>query len=334
MSLSFAFWSWNTHTNYLDFTYSDNPGIFILRDLGLSSLFLMLAVAVTGTSIVTARVFLRSRQIKSGSNIARKENAGRPGIFVAASALLSLLFIVGAALYAAKTFHTLKEALCATQRRVDQGNIVPALMCRSLEQGGFIEDTVDRKLSWAFALFAQAILLIANGVLIYYTSLFSYMYIPIAAVYVGWIALSFVEIYTFRLDFPEGQPGGTTIADLTRHKGSVLNAWYAISVLINAIVTATVATKRIRKIRKAGADNFALSLARVLLVEAALPPTLCVLAVAIAYGAQNGEFDLSAALVRRVWAALWLASSVVAVHLFAIRSLQPTVTCDEEKEKS
>jgi hypothetical protein len=39
-------------------------------------------------------------------------------------------------------------------------------MCRSLEQGGFLDDTVDRKLSWAFAVVAQAILLIANAVLV------------------------------------------------------------------------------------------------------------------------------------------------------------------------
>jgi hypothetical protein len=43
MSFSVFFWSWNTHTNWLDFMYSDNPGSFILGDIGMSALFLMLA---------------------------------------------------------------------------------------------------------------------------------------------------------------------------------------------------------------------------------------------------------------------------------------------------
>lgn len=125
----------------------------------------LLAVALMGTSIVTARVFLRRRRIQS-ERTPTQNGMGRPSVFVAASALLSLLFVVGAVLYSAKTLHSLKEALCATQRQVDQGNIVPARMCRSLEQGGFLDDTVDRKLSWAFAVVAQAILLIANAVLV------------------------------------------------------------------------------------------------------------------------------------------------------------------------
>jgi hypothetical protein len=124
--------------------------------------------------------------------------------------------------------------------------------------------------------------------------------------------ISFLEIYAFRLQFPNIPSGGSSLYDLTGHKGRLLNAWFATSVLINAMVTATVAVKRIPMLRKAGVKDTAPQppLTRTLLVEAALPPAVCVLAVAIAYAAQNSRLDLSATLACRVWAALWLASSV------------------------
>lgn len=107
--------------------------------------------------------------------------------------------------------------------------------------------------------------------------------------------------------------------ELTRHKGGLLDTWFATSVLINALFTIAIATKRISELRKTagqvGFDNasslqFWSALTRILFVEAAFPPSLCALAMAIAYGTQSSYYDKPEMLACRIFAALWLASSV------------------------
>jgi hypothetical protein len=91
------------------------------------------------------------------------------GVYAFASLILSTLFVIGTILYCTKVLLSLRQAMCAVATwDTERGRVkTSALMkCRAVIRNGYIHDTVDKVLRLVFALNAQIILSIVNGVLV------------------------------------------------------------------------------------------------------------------------------------------------------------------------
>ena len=140
-------------------------------------------------------------------------------VYAVTSLVLFVLFAIGTILYCTKVLLSLKEAMCAVAIWDTQNGEVetsPWVKCRGVIQNGYLHYTADRALGLVFALNAQIILSIVNGILVclfilYYKGVvlmdgqvyrcykvFSDMwmvYVPIKAIYVLWVGQSFPAIH-------------------------------------------------------------------------------------------------------------------------------------------
>ncbi|KAJ2933697.1 hypothetical protein H1R20_g3467, partial [Candolleomyces eurysporus] len=276
-----------------------------------------------------------------------------PGVYAVISLVVFALFVIGTILYCTKVLLALKEAMCAVATW-DLRNDVQSfdwVKCRGVIRNGYIHDEVDKVLRTIFALNAQVILSIVNVILVRFfriplrngigltngqvfrvCKVFSdrwMVYVPLKALYVLWVVTSFVEMYTI-LRFDWNVPVHPRLFQLTFNE--LMHLSFALSFIFNLLVTVSIATRRFLQLHGKSTvpegGNFPLdddkrtgcNKAKILLVDAALPVTLCSLAMVIAYSRQY--YSNTAFYYQGVFAILWLAFSAMAPHLIAIHHLR------------
>ncbi|RXW11472.1 hypothetical protein EST38_g14383, partial [Candolleomyces aberdarensis] len=170
------------------------------------------------------------------------------------------------------------------------------LKCRGLIENGYLRDKVDNVLGLVFALNTQIILCIVNGIFVYRVrKVFSDMwmvYVPFTALYVLWVVISFIEMYPV-LRFDWNVPMHPRLFQLTLNE--LQHFLVALSFIFNLLVTVAIATRGLLQLHgkstvPEGGDfpvdkhkTPGYNMAKILLVDAALPVTLCSCVIVIAY---------------------------------------------------
>ncbi|KAJ2936195.1 hypothetical protein H1R20_g900, partial [Candolleomyces eurysporus] len=157
------------------------------------------------------------------------------------------------------------------------------------------------------------------------------VYAPFGALYVLWVVISFVEVYTI-LTYDWRVPDYPLLFQLTFHE--LKHLVFALSFVINLLATIAIATRRflqlhgkstvpeggkfyLDKDRRQGYNE-----AKILLVDAALPVTLCSFGLVIAYSRFVLDYTNTAVNIQGIFAILWLVFSAMAPHLIAIHNLR------------
>ncbi|KAJ2927382.1 hypothetical protein H1R20_g9712, partial [Candolleomyces eurysporus] len=326
-SLTPFFWSHKSGSYWLASHVGESLGSEAVIDIVKCILLSMSTVVLAGTSVAILKL-LRQRRPQGGNRDA--------GVYAVTSLVLSALFVIGTILYCTKFLLALKKAMCAMSNW-DQPSLSDKWMkCNGFVRNDFLQDTVDNVLGLTFALNAQIILSIVNGIFVYRVrKVFSDMwmvYVPVAALYVLWVVISFVEIYsTLGLDW--SVPGHPRLFQLTINE--LLHLLIALSFIFNLLVTVAIATRRFLKLRGKSTipEGASFSLdsnkrlgyneAMILLVDAALPVTLCSFVIVIAYSrAVRLPYSATAPRVQGIFAIFWLVFNAMAPHLIAIHNLR------------
>ncbi|RXW13464.1 hypothetical protein EST38_g12392 [Candolleomyces aberdarensis] len=326
-ALTPSFWSFQTHS-YFEDVHSQSPGSAIVVDM-VRCILLSTFTVVLAVKSATILKLLRRR---------RSQGEKSPGVYAVISLVLFALFAIGTILYCTKVLLALKEAMCAVATWDIRGDGVQSfdwIKCRGVIRNGFIHDQVDKVLSLIFALNAQVILSIVNGILVFRVcKVFSDMwmvYAPVAALYVLWVVISFVEMYTI-LRFDWNVPVHPRLFQLTFNE--LMHLSFALSFIFNLLVTVFIATRRFLQLHGKSTvpegGSFPLdndkrpgyNKAKILLVDAALPVTLCSLIMVIAYSRTVLYYTNTAFDFQGIFAILWLVFSVMAPHLIAIHHLR------------
>ncbi|KAJ2923572.1 hypothetical protein H1R20_g13523, partial [Candolleomyces eurysporus] len=322
-------WSLKSSSYWLD-VGAQSPGSEVVTDIVKCILLSMFTAILAGKSVAILKL-LCQRRSQGGKRDA--------GVYAITSLLLSALFIIGTILYCTKFLLALKKAMCAmatwdpAQTGADQ--ISDWIKCNGVLQNHYLHDTVDNVLGLVFALNAQIILSIVNSVFVYRVrKVFSDMwmvYVPVAALYVLWVVISFVEIYsTLRLDW--SVPDYPRLFQLTTKE--LLHFLVALSFIFNLLVTVAIATRRFLRLRgkstiPEGASfsldsnkSLGYNKAMILLVDAALPVTLCSFAIVIAYSRAVSTYSAAASRFQGIFTIFWLVFNAMAPHLIAIHNLR------------
>ncbi|RXW15486.1 hypothetical protein EST38_g10368 [Candolleomyces aberdarensis] len=347
-ALTPSFWSFQTHSYFQDI-YSQSPGSSIVIDM-VRCILLSTFTVVLAVKSATILKLLRRR---------RSQGERSAGVYAVISLVLFALFAIGTILYCTKVLLALKEAMCAVATWDIRGDGVQSfdwIKCRGVIRNGFIHDQVDKVLSLIFALNAQVILSIVNGILVRHfrpphcngigltneqvlrvRKVFSdiwMVYVPVKALYDLWVVISFVEMYTI-LRFDWDVPVHPRLFKLTFNE--LMHLSFALSFIFNLLVTVLIATRRFLQLHGKSTvpegGSFPLdndkrpgyNKAKILLVDAALPVTLCSLVMVIAYSRTVLNYTNTALYIQAVFAILWLVFSVMAPHLIAIHHLRAEV---------
>ncbi|KAJ2927384.1 hypothetical protein H1R20_g9714, partial [Candolleomyces eurysporus] len=324
-----SLWSLGTSSYWSDVYNTGGPGTGIVTDIVKCILLSMSTVVLAGKSAAILKL-LRKRRSRGGKRDA--------GVYAVTSLLLSALFAIGAILYCTKLLLALKKAICTMATYDAETGVVKNsewVKCRGIIENGYLHDTVNDVLGLAFALNAQIILSIVNGIFVYRVrKVFSDMwmvYVPVAALYVLWVVISFVEIYPV-LRFDWNVPVHPRLFQLTLN--GLKHFLVALSFIFNLLVTVAIATRRFLQLYGKSTvpegGSFLLdndkrpgyNKVKILLVDAALPVTLCSLVVVIAYARTELTYSLTAFRVQGMFAIFWLVFSAMAPHLIAIHNLR------------
>ncbi|KAJ2927381.1 hypothetical protein H1R20_g9711, partial [Candolleomyces eurysporus] len=327
-ALTPSFWSFDTHSYFLS-VHSQSPGSEIVVDMVRCILLSTFTVVLAVKSATILKLLGRRRS---------QGDKRSPGVYAVISLVLFALFVIGTILYCTKVLLALKEAMCAVATWDTQGDVVQSsgwIKCRGVIRNGYIHDKVDKVLRTIFALNAQVILSIVNGILVFRVyKVFSDMwmvYAPVIALYVLWVVISFVEMYTI-LRFDWDVPVHPRLFRLTFNE--LMHLSFALSFIFNLLVTVSIATRRFLQLHGKSTvpegGSFPLdndkrpgyNKRQILLVDAALPVTLCCLVMVIAYSRVVISYTNTAFHFEGVFAILWLVFSVMAPHLIAIRHLR------------
>ncbi|KAJ2918067.1 hypothetical protein MD484_g2336, partial [Candolleomyces efflorescens] len=326
-ALTPTFWSLETQSYWLEF-YSNSFASGIVADSVKCILFSVFTGVLTCKSITMLKLLRKRRGEKQGV-----------GVYPIASLILFTLFVIGTILYCTKVLLSLKQVMCAVatwDTNAGEVKARPPMRCRAAIRNGYIQDTVDRVLRLTFALNAQIILSIVNGVLVYRVcKVYSDMRairIPFMVLYLLWIVISFIQLYThlnwYWSVFDLGGDFDRLAFQELRHLA------FALSFILNLLVTIAIATRRILAFfgksiipegghfpvytRKTPVYN----MAKILLVDAALPVTLSSLCVLVAYSQYVAHWQNKMLNVQGIFAVLWLMSSTIAPLLIAIHHLR------------
>ncbi|RXW15487.1 hypothetical protein EST38_g10367 [Candolleomyces aberdarensis] len=325
-SLTPFFWSLKSSSYWLD-ARAQSPGSGAATDIVKCILLSMFAVVLAGKSVAILKL-LRQRRSQGGNRDA--------GVYAITSLLLTALFVIGTILYCTKFLLALKKAMCAMGTWDQAPMSIGWIKCGGVIRNSYLHDTVDNVLGLVFALNAQIILSIVNGIFVYRVrKVFSDMwmvYVPVAALYVLWVVISFVEIYS-TLKFDWSVPDHPRLFHLTTNE--LLHSLVALSFIFNLLVTVAIATRRFLQLRGKSTipDGASFSLdnnkrpgynkAMILLVDAALPVTLCSFVIVIAYSrAVRSPYSATASRVQGMFAIFWLVFNAMAPHLIAIHNLR------------
>ncbi|KAJ2923573.1 hypothetical protein H1R20_g13525, partial [Candolleomyces eurysporus] len=338
-ALTAAFWSLETHSYWLEF-YSQSFPSGVIADI-VKCIILSVSTTVLAGKSVSILKLLRQRRTQVAKG-------GANGIYAVTSLVLFALFVIGTILYCTKVLLSLKEVMCAVATwDTEKGDVktLDWIKCRGVIRNGYIHDTVDKILRLVFAVNAQIVLSIVNGILVYRVrNVFSDMwmvYVPFGALYVLWVVISFVEVYTI-LTYDWRAPDYPLLFQLTFHE--LKHLVFALSFVINLLATIAIATRRFLELHGKSTvpegGKFPLDKdkrqgyneAKILLVDAALPVTLCSFGLVIAYSRSVLDYTNTAVNIQGIFAILWLVFSVRALlsgflefllTLFAIKVMAP-----------
>ncbi|KAJ2918070.1 hypothetical protein MD484_g2332, partial [Candolleomyces efflorescens] len=327
-ALTYAFWSLPTHS-YWQSIQDRIPGYWVVNDLLKCLLLCVSTVILVGKSATIYKLLQQRR-----SQGEKKSSS----VYAVVSLVLLAHFVFGTIVYCTNFIRALQKAMCAVaswDRETATVNNFDWMECSVVIENGAIHDSVDNTLRLIFALNAQIILSIVNGVLVYrvrevYSDKWM-VYVAMKVLYVLWIVISFIEMYTL-LRFDWLVPVNPRLFQLTFNE--LKHFSFALSFAFNLFVTVAIATRRFLQmngkstIPEGGSFPLdsskkpGLNKAIVLLVDAALPATLCSFVVLVAYGGSVANYTEAAYRVQGVSAVLWLLFSVMAPVLIAIHNLR------------